>query len=136
MKIESTKATMQTGRVDIAQAPNMVLDWLMTTIENPEATRFGFEDWREQRLRSCKNGEFLHRWTTSWAQGGELIGSHEILFQGVVDGGYLAYFRRTGTSGVTGDGDTHLVAAVRCILKGQLGEHADVPVELLHVAVS
>ena len=69
---------------------------------------------------------------TNWSQGGPLIDEHGIMFQSTGNGAYLmAYLRKQGTSGPTGIGETHLIAAMRCLLASVTGVSVEVPSELL-----
>lgn len=68
----------------------------------------------------------------NWSQGGPLIDKHDIMFQGTGNGAHImAYLRKQGTSGPTGIGGTHLIAAMRCLLASVTGASVEVPSELL-----
>lgn len=57
-------------------------------------------------------------WSPSqnWSVTGPFLDREGVMFQASLDGGVMAYLRRSGTSGPTGSGPTHLIAALRCIL--------------------
>lgn len=130
-----------------ADLEGAALDWAVATVialdEGPDATRYGPADFREQRLRTCKDGEFVYRWSSSWAQGGPLLVEHDIIFRkyhrpdspdhgkyyAMVhrDSGQIVHWsRRTSLTG-----PTPLIAAMRCLVAYRLGDTIDIPEELL-----
>ena len=117
------------------------LDWAVTTIETPEALRFGLEDWREQRRAHTRFGGYLHRWSTSWSWAGPIIEREMISLDYFMDGGHenggewmATCFRGLAIDGMLrnteGYGPTPLIAAMRCYVASKLGEEIDVPNEL------
>lgn len=118
-----------------SELKDLALDWAVTAIENPDALKYGVEDWRSRRRHDVKNGEFLFRWSSSWAQGGPIIEreviSLEYLF-GAGDGGADVWVatRIEGSSISEEQGQTPLIAAMRCYVASRLGDEVEVPEEL------
>ncbi len=107
------------------------LDWAVTSIEAPEALRFGVADWREQRRSAVKNGEYAHRYHQNWAQGGPIIEREEI----AVCPGYqweasMEIEIQGESDCVIGHGPTPLIAAMRCYVASKLGDEVEIPEEL------
>lgn len=110
-------------KIKTSELSGVVLDWAVTTIEEPEALRYGVDDWREQR-RSGR-GEYPHRYHQNWNQGGPIIEREGILFTRTNDGEmYHAWIVRRNASAL---GPTHLIAAMRCHVASHLGDEADIP---------
>ena len=101
------------------------LDWAVTSIETPEALKYGVQDWREQRS-AVKNSEFRYRWHQSWAQGGPLIEREWISVWQVGKNYWKA--DRSGLHSM--DGPTPLIAACRCYVASKLGDEIEIPEEL------
>jgi hypothetical protein len=87
------------------------------------------DGWSNEGLEDIAGGDRFpeHDFSTNWAQGGPIIAREEIMFHAGETQRIAAYFRRTGTSGVRVEGDTHLIAAMRCFVAGALGDEVDVP---------
>ena len=110
-------------KIKTSELSGAALDWAVTTIEDPDALRYGVEDWREQR-RSGR-GEYPHRYHQNWNQGGPIIEREGVLFVGTNDGGmYHAWIVRRNASAL---GPTHLIAAMRCHVASHLGDEVDIP---------
>lgn len=117
---------MSNVTVKVSEASNLALDWLVTSIETPDALRYGVQDWREQR-RGTKNGEFQHRWTQNWNQGGPIIAMHIVLIEDLGDFEWEA----TAVGGTKARGDTVLQAVCRCYVASKLGDTVEAPEELV-----
>ncbi len=102
------------------------LDWAVTSIEAPEALRFGVADWREQRRSAVKNGEYAHRYHQNWAQSGPIIEREEI---GVFKGSGVWLAEHNALEGCF-FGSTPLIAAMRCHVASKLGDEVEIPEEL------
>lgn len=111
-------------KIKTSELSDVVLDWAVTTIEEPEALRYGVGDWREQR-RSGR-GEYPHRYHQNWNQGGPIIERERIDLQWVERKGSGPVWRTFHA-----DGPTPLVAAMRCFVASRLGDEVDVPEELI-----
>ena len=118
---------MMTKTTDLIGA---ALDWAVTTIETPEALRFGLEDWREQRRAHTRFGEYLHRWSTSWSWAGPIIEREELLLSCNWQRPYALKVFVDEKRVVQSNGPTPLIAAMRCYVASKLGEEIDVPNEL------
>lgn len=73
------------------------------------------------------------RYSTNWAQGGQIIEKEGLLFRGVYGEPETinSYFYHTGTEGCNASGPTHLIAAMRCYVASKLGDEIEVPDELV-----
>ena len=68
-----------------------------------------------------------------WTQCGQIIEEYGIMFRSVQHSKGLtiqAYLRSRGTSGPSGFGENHRIAALRCLLASEYGENVDVPSDL------
>ena len=116
-----------------SELTDITLDWAVTTIEQPEALRFGLEDWCEQRRTNTRFGEYLYRWSTSWTWAGSIIERERIDIWW--DGDWVAAMCRPGTTAADWDraeehGPTPLVAAMRAFVAAYHGDDGTVPDEL------
>jgi hypothetical protein len=102
------------------------LDWAVSLIDEPEACKYGAQDWREQRTRTVKNGEYVYRYHQSWAQGGPIIERERFEFRQAKTGMLASY-----QGGQTWFGPTPLIAAMRCYVASKLGDNINIPEELL-----
>ena len=124
------------AKIKAAELEGIILDWAVTSIECPEALKYGVQDWREQRRRTVVRGEYAHRYHQSWAQGGPIIEREGIelkrgygkplLWAAFAYDCYNNVRRSTGKTG-----PTPLVAAMRCYVASKLGDEVDVPDELI-----
>lgn len=105
------------------------LDWMVTSIEEPDALRFGVADWQEQRSHTVKRGEYLYRWSSSWAQGGPIIHREKIDHSFGYSGpdtctAWPNHMVHVPTAQV---GPTLLIAAMRAYIASKMGDEVDVP---------
>ena len=116
---------------------DLALDWAVTSINNPDALRYGVADWREQRRSTTKNGEFLHRYHQSWSQGGPIIEREKLELEYYAENdewrSQVMYIAPNGSVFVDTSkyGTTPLVAAMRCYVASKLGDEISIPKELL-----
>ncbi len=111
----------------------MALAWAVTSLENPDAIRFGVEDWREQRRSVTEKGEYVHRYHQSWRQSEEIL-ERESINMGRNDAGQCVAWKGRISDFDTAPmfhGETLLVAALRCHCASHYGEVIDVPDALL-----
>ena len=95
------------------------LNWAVS-----EAEGCSYGDYFEDGLRNCR------AWSTDWSQGGPIIEREAILFHPAANQRFMAFFRKTGTSGIVGFGETHLIAAMRAYVASKLGDEVEIPEEL------
>jgi len=115
-----------------AELNGIALDYAVTLIENPDALKYGVDDWRQRRKYETKNGEFLFRWASSWAQAGSIIeregigiAPKEFVYSGEI---WLAMlFNGSNES----QGPTPLIAAMRAYVTECIGDEIDIPTELM-----
>jgi hypothetical protein len=124
--------TMKTNGVKTmktSELKDLALDWAVTAIENPDALKYGVEDWRSRRRHDVKAGEFLFRWSSSWAQGGPIIEREVISLIHPKYDCWTAhvYDKHIDDESYTLDGPTPLIAAMRCYVASKLGDEVDVP---------
>jgi hypothetical protein len=115
-------------KIKTAELTGSPLDWIVTTIEDPDALRYGVEDWKEQRRYG--RGEYPHRYHQNWAQGGPIIEREQITVEYQGWGGedqWIGYIRHDEEIA----GPTPLIAAMRCYVASRLGDEVDVPNELM-----
>lgn len=114
-------AKLATVKVQLDQAPDHVLNWLMASIVFPkdtyikDPTGFTQDD---------------YPFTTEWRDTGPLIGRRGIMFK-PDEHGLSAYFWST-PSGPFKVAKDHLRAAVKLMIHYELGPEPDVPVVVLH----
>jgi hypothetical protein len=117
-------------KMQIDQLTGVALDWVVTSIEQPDALRYGPEDWREQRRYTIQHGEYLYRWHQSWNQGGPIIEREKITIRPHAEAGWtasLVTFRDDVLTTIFEEGPTPLIAAMRCYVASCLGDEVEVP---------
>ena len=115
-------------KIKTSELQGQAFDWVVTTLEKPEACKYGIEDWREQRKYTVVNGEYVYRWHQSWAQGGPIIEREKIAAVYRAGEYWLSYtFDGAEFEGV---GPTPLIAAMRCYVASKLGNEVEVPEDL------
>ena len=100
------------------------LDWAVAKCEGIEWSNSDLFQGRYQ-------GDSAGAYSTDWAHGGEIIEREKIRLDtawNYVDGTWAA---RIDTVGGWWEGETPLVAAMRCYVVSKLGDEIDVPEELL-----
>jgi len=107
----------------------VALDWAVTSIEEPDALKYGVEDWLDKRRHETRDGFFVHRYSTVWAQGGEIIEREQMCVQPSLSGD--AWFAATDKDCFAAYGNTPLIAVMRCYVASKLGDEVDIPEELL-----
>jgi len=117
-------------KVKTSELTDIALDWAVTTIEQPEALRFGLEDWREQHRAHTRFGEYLHRWSTSWSWAGPIIEREGMTLSCHWQRPYALKLLADEKRVVQGNGPTPLIAAMRCYVASKLGNEIEVPNEL------
>lgn len=109
-------------RVRTRALTGAALDWVMAKIQGAHRAYLTLPDFLEYR----KEGKF--QYSTEWAKGGPLIDKKAILFHGSA-GAFTAWI--PGVEGAIAVGETHLIAAMRCLAAGELGEEVEIPEELI-----
>ena len=114
-------------KIKVYELQNRALDWVVTTIEKPEACKYGWQDWFDQRLHTVVNGEYVYRWHQSWAQSGPIIERERIRLdpRGVWVAGH-------DSSNDEYLGPTPLIAAMRCYVASKLGDEVEMPPDFRH----
>lgn len=69
--------------------------------------------------------------SSSWSLGGTFIDAEKVMFYSAGQDGVVAYFARSGKSGLTAPGPDHLVAAARLRALAVLGSQVSLPVALV-----
>ena len=109
----------------------VALDWAVTTIEEPDALRYGVADWIEQRRSKTIGDEFVHRYHQSWSQGGPIIERERIAVEFVrrdeVDSALVVWSANKYGTGYDEQGPTPLVAAMRSYVASKLGDEVTIP---------
>jgi hypothetical protein len=110
------------------------LDYVMTSIVEPDALQYGVSDWREQRLQSNSSREYKHRYHQNMNLLRPLLDQYEILvgpspFPG---GSFAAGIGNEWNScDCTMVGSSYEEAICRTIVAREKGQEVDVPTELL-----
>ena len=128
-------------KVKVRETTGIQLDYLVTSIEDPDTLDYGVADWREQRRGVTAYGEYIHRYHQSWNQGGPII-ERELICLDNADVGkpHHLWFARIFTTqkgsgwdakGFSATGHTPLIAAMRAFVASKLGDEVEVPEELL-----
>ena len=122
-------------KIKVSQATSLKLDWLVGTIEKVEGLTYSE---RTNKLYGYDERKLMKVYspTTSWAQGGEIIGREKISIvwahfhwcAGTGDIGEI--YRSDEGNHFTGTGPTALVAAMHCYVASKLGEEVEVLDEL------
>jgi hypothetical protein len=113
---------------NLDQLPKKVIDWLVAQCEGVET--YDVRDFENQRNHTVKHGEYVYRWSMSWAQGGEVIERAGIAIERGGDGWQAAKTMFDAKS-VRFNARTPLVAAMICFIATTLGDEVEVPDELL-----
>jgi hypothetical protein len=113
-----------------SELAGLFLDWAVTTIEDPDALRFGVADWREQRKTKTVNGEYVHRYHQSWSQAGPIISRRIWAFDHMQTDRVCAMIKRNDMMNGGwnyGYGPDPITAALRCIVSSELGDEVEIP---------
>jgi hypothetical protein len=131
--------------INVSQAEGPVLDWLVSTITNPEWTDEdrAFNTFNYVDVGDANDEPYSP--STDWSQGGPIIEQEKITIRPVchaerTEGGADLYRQDGWTAHVTPkeywitprpeSGPTPLIAAMRCFCVSKLGETVEVPEEL------
>lgn len=117
-------------KIEISKSSGRVLDWLVTTIEDPQACTNGVEDWISRRLRAVRSSQHLFHWSISWAEGGSIREREGIDMWCLTSTIYDDPMRWTAMHPKVGKeyyGHTPLLAAMRCYVAFRLGDFVEVP---------
>ena len=116
-------------KIKIEDLTGPALDWAVTSIEDPDALRYGVDDWIEQRRYG--RGEYPHRYHQNWAQGGPIIERERIDVR--YTGQTWGAARQLNEYEEPDEwfGPTPLMAAMRCYVASRLREEVDIPDELI-----
>ena len=111
-----------------SELTGLQLDYAVALIEGE--VKYGAEDFREQRRHTTECGEYVYRYSQSWAQGGPIIESEMITVEPAANAGWEASAWPVNPNGVMW-GETPLEAAMRCYVQSKLGDEVEIPEELL-----
>lgn len=119
-------------KIKTSELTGLALDWAITLIEDSDALKYGTKDWREQRTTKVVNGEYVHRYHQSWAQGGPIIERERISIAPYVTLAHPwdARIYAPDEEPWQAAGPTPLIAAMRCYVASKLGDEVEVPDEL------
>lgn len=133
-------------KIKTSELANIALDWAVAEALGIET--YGPEDFREQRKYTVKNGEYVYRWSSSRAQGGEILENEEIDLirerEVIVTERGTEVVRATGWRAHIGPsrvgqeprfaqlGPTQLIAGLRCYISYKIGTEVEIPDVLLN----
>jgi hypothetical protein len=117
-------------KIKVSEATNIQLNWLVGTLS---------QGWSEEDalLWVQDDEEYQFNPTTDWAQGGPIIEREKISLQRLffADGGYFAMWWPVDAHDqhdrmIHIEGETPLIAAMRCYVASNLGDEVEIPEEL------
>lgn len=118
-------------QVNVLTLADDALSWAAATCEGWSNLRPNAHRFNNQLVMSTQRGdcEYLvhldfHR---NWALSGPIVDREGIMFQSAGDDGIMAYFKATGTAGVTATGKDHLTAALRAYIIKRMGRTVELP---------
>lgn len=122
-------------KIKVSEATGIVLDWLVTSIENPEVIEYGVDYWLSHYRHTTKYGEYVYRWHQSWAQGGPIV-EREWLditpWPNETREDMRWHCQQHDTANDCAQyGPTPLIAAMRCYVASKLGDEVEVPDSLI-----
>lgn len=108
------------------------LDWAVASVEKlPMDLLIWKDDFPVVQRTFLGHTDILRcEFSTNWAQGGPIIERAEIFLAKSILGGWRASIYLQDDHCVMGEGETPLVAAMRCYVESKLGEEVDLPGEL------
>lgn len=125
-------------KIKTSNLDQLPLDYVMTSIFNPEGLKYGVEDWREQhRTFTNSSGEYLHRYHQNWNLLGPSLRERGILV------GPSPFIGAECAAGVGNafdscehlmTGPSYEVAICRTIVASEKGQMVEVPIELFSLA--
>ena len=133
---------METVKIKVVEAAGTTLDWLVAKCEGATDLEFDSITWGFRlngKLKVLAKGwaaSMSFCPSTEWAQGGPIIDREGIEPSPAYVGhcarrsGARAYIYSDLHEGFYGNGETYLIAAMRCYVASKLGEYAEVPAEL------
>lgn len=101
------------------------LDWAAAKVLGIET--YGPEDFRNLRNRTTKNGEYVYRWSQSWAQTGPIIEERGMTLMRMSNGEWATEINNRPRC----YGPTPMVAAMRSLVYCYFGATVEIPDELL-----
>lgn len=101
------------------------LDWAAAKVLGIET--YGPEDFRNLRNRTTKNGEYVYRWSQSWAQTGPIIEERGMTLTRMSNGEWATEINNRHRC----YGPTPMVAAMRSLVYCYFGATVEIPDELL-----
>ena len=121
-------------KINTSELQGPALDWAVAKC-NGKTLHYFVDDWFKKDPWLAVNGEAdqpLHSYTptTDWGQGGPIIERERITIDSRQHGVlWIAYSKSIVDQG--SEGETPLIAAMRCYVASKLGEDVEIPEELL-----
>ncbi len=125
-------------KIKTSNLDELPLDYVMTSILDPDGLKYGVEDWRQQHSTfTNSSGEYLHRYQQNWNLLGPTLRECSILV------GPSPFPGAEFAAGIGNEWDTcqHImtgpsyeVAICRTIVASEKGQEVEVPIELFSLA--
>jgi hypothetical protein len=120
----------------ISEATPLQINWLVARLES-EASPIGMDSADILLYRSTATNAWMYKpwaipYSTDWSQGGPIIEREGIDICTSTRGGWIATLLVDceDSEVVRGEGETPLIAAMRCYCCAKLGDEVDIPEEL------
>ncbi|OZA30481.1 MAG: hypothetical protein B7X93_03040 [Hydrogenophilales bacterium 17-61-9] len=114
-------------KIKVSEATKLQLDWLVAKCEARKPSAWvDHESGKAYVFMQAGDYRVEAAFSTAWTQGGPIIEREHMEFD--YDAWTQMYLAADGSS--TGQGKTHLIAAMRCFVASKLGDEVEVPDEL------
>jgi hypothetical protein len=129
-------------KIEISEATILQLNWLIAQLEGFKPRQLTIVKWSNRIYSNTFDDEgnvdgyitgMDHCYSDKWAAGGPIIEREGIDVCTSTRGGWIATLITNCENDevVRGEGETFLIAAMRCYVASKLGDTVDVPKELL-----
>lgn len=113
----------------VSELKGAALDWAVTKLEFPEPD-YCSDDWLVYITEGCNDDGWVFNPSTDWAQAGPIIEREGIQIQKHLSGWVALPEGAEFSEENYQEGETPLIASMRCYVEAKLGDEIEVPEEV------